>query len=101
MFQSTPPDGMTVQWNTTPDGLSYERDAREQVVAPVMTSIMGLLAVFGNILTVLTIIRNKKLQTKSNVHIMNLAVADSLTGCVVFSYTIFLVSTSYMLQPKK
>ncbi len=61
IFYTTSPDGITDQSNTTTsDGIGYRRDAREQVAAPVMTALMGSLAVFGNILTILTILRNKK-----------------------------------------
>ncbi len=61
ILYTTSPDVMTDQSNTTTsDGVGYQRDAREQVAAPVMTAVMGSLAVFGNILTILTILRNKK-----------------------------------------
>ena len=39
-----------------------------------------------------------RLQTKSNIHLMNLAAADALTGTVTFSFTIVLVSFFALLQ---
>ena len=59
---------------------SYTNDLFETIYL-VLRNIQGLITIFVNLLTIIVIVRYKRLHTSSNVLIFSLAVADLITGC--------------------
>ena len=50
------------------------------IIYHVFRNIQGLITIFVNLLTIIVIVRYKRLHTSSNVLIVSLAVADFITG---------------------
>ncbi|KAK3099738.1 hypothetical protein FSP39_008831 [Pinctada imbricata] len=67
-----------------------EEEEEDDVIFPISVTIpmgiaMGaliLLAIVGNLLTILSFLKDKKLHTVYNIFILNLAVTDLLIGCI-------------------
>ena len=64
-----------------PDVNSYYSDDVFETIYLVLRSIQGLITIFVNLLTIIVIVRYKRLHTSSNVLIVSLAAADFITGC--------------------
>ena len=50
------------------------------IIYHVLRNIQGLITIFVNLLTIIVIVRYKRLHTSSNVLIVSLAVANFITG---------------------
>ena len=50
------------------------------IIYHVIRNVQGLITIFVNLLTIIVIVRYKRLHTSSNVLIVSLAVADFITG---------------------
>ena len=61
----------------------YRDDAFETIYF-VLRNIQGLITIFVNLLTIIVIVRYKRLHTSSNVLIVSLAAADFITGFGAF-----------------
>ena len=64
-----------------PDVNSSYTDDLFETIYLVLRNIQGLITIFVNLLTIIVIVRYKRLHTSSNVLIVSLAVADLITGC--------------------
>ena len=64
-----------------PDVNSSYTDDLFETINLVLRNIQGLITIFVNLLTIIVIVRYKRLHTSSNVLIVSLAVADLITGC--------------------
>ena len=64
-----------------PDVNSSYTDDLFETIYLVLRNIQGLITMFVNLLTIIVIVRYKRLHTSSNVLIVSLAVADLITGC--------------------
>ncbi|XP_036357850.1 neuropeptide Y receptor type 2-like isoform X2 [Octopus sinensis] len=68
-------------FNTTYDnGILYEVPTGLVVILAMLYGAISILAVLGNGLVILVIVKNKRMQTVTNLFISNLAVADVITG---------------------
>lgn len=56
------------------------KDPVFDIIYHVLHNIQGLITIFVNLLTIIVIVRYKRLHTSSNVLIVSLAVADFITG---------------------
>ena len=56
------------------------KDPVFDIIYHVLRNIQGLITIFVNLLTIIVIVRYKRLHTSSNVLIVSLAVADFITG---------------------
>ena len=57
------------------------KDPVFDIIYHVLRNIQGLITIFVNLLTIIVIVRYKRLHTSSNLLIVSLAVADLITGC--------------------
>ena len=65
--------------NNTTSGDKFH-DVRFETIYVISRNVQALITIFVNFLTILVIVRFKRLHTTSNVLIASLAVADFLTG---------------------
>ena len=61
------------------DSMLYKDDLFENIFL-ALRNLEALITIFGNLLTIIVIVRYKRLHTSSNVLIVSLAVADFVTG---------------------
>ena len=69
--------------NTSDPGVTSEdefHDVTFETIYAILRNVKALITIFVNFLTILVIVRFKRLHTTSNVLIASLAVADFLTG---------------------
>ena len=59
--------------------MPYKDDLFENI-SLALRNLEALITIFGNLLTIIIIVRYKRLHTSSNVLIVSLAVADFVTG---------------------
>ncbi|XP_038063249.1 alpha-1A adrenergic receptor-like [Patiria miniata] len=70
------------------DGRSFRfEDYTQRVIIATVTSLVTVCGIFGNCLTILAVVLSRKLQTKTNVFVTNLAVADLVT-CLSAPFTV-------------
>lgn len=62
-------------------------------------SVIGVLAVIGNLLVILVFYREKKLQRRTNYFIISLAVADFLTGLLGIPIALLVSDSNFRLRP--
>lgn len=69
----------------------------EKVYWALLLILLPIAAVFGNILVILAVYKERSLQSVTNYFIVSLAVADLLVACVVMPFAVyFLVSHSHI-----
>ncbi|XP_064609539.1 histamine H3 receptor-like [Liolophura sinensis] len=61
---------------------SEELPLTSKVVYGVVIPAMAVVCIIGNILTILSFVQDRKLQTVHNTYLMSLAVSDLLIGCI-------------------
>jgi dopamine D2-like receptor len=71
----------------------HEEDAKHKFYWALLLIILPVLAIFGNILVIVSVYKEKSLQSVTNYFIVSLAFADLLVGGVVMPFALyFLVS---------
>ena len=79
--------------NLTLDLESLHNDSKNKFYWALVLTILPVLAIFGNILVIVSVYREKSLQSVTNYFIVSLAFADLLVGGVVMPFALyFLVS---------
>ena len=80
-----------------PDGAGHEKP--EKLYWALLLILLPFLAVFGNILVILSVYKERTLQSVTNYFIVSLAFADLLVAGVVMPFAVyFLVSKCLMLK---
>ncbi|KAF7381842.1 hypothetical protein HZH68_015715 [Vespula germanica] len=62
--------------------------------------IVPCLTLFGNVLVILAVVREKALQTVTNYFIVSLAVADLLVAVLVMPFAVYVMSDNYIIPRK-
>ena len=81
------------QANATTDLDDLQDDSKHKVYWALLLIVLPVMAIFGNILVIVSVYREKSLQSVTNYFIVSLAFADLLVGGVVMPFALyFLVS---------
>ena len=89
---------MTTGTSFIPDEQLCDRFTTEyQIILGIFFYVIGFGTVFGNILVIVSFIKDKELQTFGNFFILNLAIADLIIGCVICVYVPYFVSGCWHL----
>lgn len=75
-------------YNTTGSDVKYNFWALSLIVFPLLT-------LFGNVLVILSVARERSLQTATNYFIVSLAVADLLVAVVVMPFGVYYLVSYY------
>ncbi len=78
---------------TTTAGFTFEDETQRIIVGSVFC-LVGAFGFVGNVLVILAVILSKKLQTRTNAFVVNLATADLVTGTSAQFMAVALVSIS-------
>ncbi|CAG0879215.1 unnamed protein product [Darwinula stevensoni] len=61
--------------------------------------VFSVFTVFGNVLVILSVVRERTLQTATNYFIVSLAVADLLVAAVVMPFGIYFLVSTFFFEP--
>ena len=67
---------------------SYETNPIILIFIIILFTLISLIIVFGNSMTIFVILRNKKMQNITNYFITNLAIADIIIGLFVTPFQV-------------
>lgn len=73
---------------TAPDNWNYQWDFAFSVILAAILSIAAFLAIVGNSMVLTVVIRHRGMRTRTNLFLVNLAVADLLVGAAVMPFAI-------------
>lgn len=71
------------------------------VISIVIEAIAFVLTVIGNLIVIYAVTRGNKLQKKSNIYILSIAVADLMVGLVAIPVGLLNVSAGLQILKKK
>lgn len=78
-------EDLTTSPQTEPD--EYELvDPTQRLILSILTSIVSVIGIPGNLLVIVAVVFSRKLQTKTNAFVVNLAMSD-LSTCLVLPFT--------------
>lgn len=82
------------------DVLAGHHEKQPKVYWALVMIILPLLAILGNILVIVSVYKEKSLQSVTNYFIVSLAVADMLVGGFVMPFAVYFL-VSYLFMPNK
>ncbi|XP_014672688.1 PREDICTED: high-affinity lysophosphatidic acid receptor-like [Priapulus caudatus] len=96
-MSSAPPSGTTdLWWSTPPEGAANATTLSDdlatlslpaKVILTTLIVVFITMAFFGNVMVILTVLRHRGMRTRTNMFIVNLAVADALVAVLVMPFS--------------
>jgi dopamine D2-like receptor len=82
------------------NGTSIDDDMEAKNFWALLLFLFPLLTVFGNVLVILSVYRERALQTATNYFIISLAIADLLVATLVMPFAVYVtVSLNKLIHP--